>query len=116
MNIERLIERFDKWMVPMSSFTEGAMLNRRQTDKITDELIKEKANNGRTIKELIAENTLQNEKAHGELNTKLEVQGVTVKFNNKFILGLIKAGIVLGGSLVLAAVGWAATIIFERLT
>ncbi len=115
MNVERLKERFDRWMIPTSHFTEGIMLNRRQTDRITDELIKEKANNGRTVKELIAENTLKNEIAHGELDKKLEVQGVTVKFNNRFIMGLIRTGIILGSSIILALIGWAAKIIFERL-
>ena len=102
----RFLDRVAFASVPHSGFMGEAQYNRRTMDRITRKQIKEKANNGFTTKELLAESILKNEKAHGELNTKLEVQEVKVNFNSRFIMNLIKAGIIFGFSLVLAAIGW----------
>lgn len=117
MNVERLKERLERWLSPEYNFVGGMMdYNRRTTDIITDKQIKEKANNGRTTKELIAEMSLQNEKAHGEMNTKLVIATVKIEWHDKFIMILIRVGIVLGSSIVLGVVGYSATIVWEKLT
>ena len=81
----RFLDRISFASTPHFGFKGEAEYNRRTVDKITKKQVKDKANNGSTIKELLAESILKNEKAHGELNTKLEVQRVKVNFNSRFI-------------------------------
>ena len=78
-------ERFWMRRLPLSYFAgedgevgETPLLNRRATDTITPELIKQKANNGQSTKELIAEVSLKNDIDHAVMKT-------TLSFHNKFI-------------------------------
>ena len=54
------------------------MKHRRATDVITEDMIKAKANNGQSTKELIAEMSLENKVDHAVIST-------TLSFHNKFI-------------------------------
>jgi len=54
------------------------MKHRRATDVITEDMIKAKANNGQSTKELIAEMSLENKVDHAVIST-------TLGFHNKFI-------------------------------
>ena len=66
--------------------------NRRATDVITEELIKQKANNGRNTKELIAEVSLKNDIDHAKIDT-------TLSFHSKFIwtcIGILITGVIGG--------------------
>ena len=54
------------------------MKHRRATDVITEDMIKAKANNGQSTKELIAEMSLENKVDHAEIFAK-------INFCNRFI-------------------------------
>ena len=93
-------ERFMFRRTPISRFSdeEGsigeAALNfgRRSADTITPDMVKAKANNGQSVKELVAEVSLENKVEHAKINT-------TLSFHSKFIwtcIGLLVTAVVGG--------------------
>jgi hypothetical protein len=79
------------WGGFISQFTGGIDLQktgRRKTDMVTDEQVKQIANNGETTKELVARNYLENKVEHAEIRT-------TQGWHSKIITGLLTA--ILGG-------------------
>lgn len=84
-------------MISKSTNEDGAVggvvtRNRRATDAITEDMIQQKANNGRSTKELIAEFSLENKVEHAEMKTMLG-------FHNKFVwtcIGILVTGFVGG--------------------
>ena len=96
------MNRLQRWLCKdfMYRFTEeeGAVgeavvkRNRRATDTITPDLIKQKANNGQSVKELVAEVSLKNDIDHAVIKT-------TLSFHNKFIwtcIGILITGVIGG--------------------
>ncbi len=115
MNVERLKEKFERWMIPTSHCTEGIMLNRRQTDRITEELIREKANNGRTTKELIAEMSLKNEVSHEEIKGDMKVISSKLSWHDKVITWGLRTLVITVATGLIGLLFWAAKFIFEGL-
>ena len=75
-------ERFWMRRCPISYFSEetggAALRNRRATDTVADEMVKEIAHNGQSVEELVARNYLENKVDHKEIFTK-------ISFCSKFV-------------------------------